>query len=127
MADMDFKIDGLDKLNEILNQIVNDLPAEQEAELLVLGALVNAEIQLVTPVDKGTLRRSIVNQIIDANNVEVGTDLDYAPFVNDGHMVRNSNKFVEGQHFMENGMQSAAPKALEHIGTWVEQLLSDFK
>lgn len=125
--DVEFKVEGLDKLNGTLGKIAEGFQQEKEKELVALGALVNAEIQLATPVDTGTLRRSIVNQLIDANNVEVGTDLDYAPFVNDGHCIRNSSKFVEGQHFMENGVQSAEPQAAQHIENWVEQMLSDFK
>jgi hypothetical protein len=140
---IEFRIDGLDALNDKLTEIANNFPQENQNELMSLGALLEAEIKLVTPVDNGELRRSITHQLIDSNTVEVGTDLKYGEYVNDGYMqqkrflpaeymqdcpndkgVMLQEKFIEGQHFMENGLQSAEPQALQHIENWVEQMFS---
>lgn len=64
-------ISGLKKLEDI------DLTNAME----LIGITVENNAKLHIPVDTGTLRRSITHQIINNTTVEIGTNLEYAPYV----------------------------------------------
>jgi phage gpG-like protein len=142
--DMEFKINGLDDLNEALTQIVSQFPDQELKELMRLGYIVEGEIKPLVPVQTGALRASVTTQPIDQHNVEVGTNAEYAQAVNDGHVqnrrflpaeymqdcpndkgVMLQEKFIEGTHFMENGLQSAETKAQQELETFVQKMLND--
>lgn len=85
---MSFEVDGLEELTNFLIEFKNEFPQKKENELKKIGLMMEREIKAFIPVDTGRLRGSINTQLIDANTVEVGTNVDYAKWVNDGHMVK---------------------------------------
>ncbi|MBZ9635589.1 HK97 gp10 family phage protein [Clostridium sp. FP1] len=138
----EFKIEGLEESQKILEDIINKFPEEKQKELLKLGLMLESEIKPLVPVDQGRLRASINSQVIGSDRVETGTDVDYAQAINDGHVqhqrflpaqymkncpndkgVMLSEKFIEGKHFMEDGFQSLQPKAEVELEKWIQGIL----
>lgn len=67
------------------------------------------------PVRTGTLRRSYHRQPVDALTQRVGTDLEYAPYVEFG-----TSKMAARPHFLpaiERGRRTMAKRAAELFGT----------
>lgn len=62
------------------------LDAPQAEMLERLGAEIEGDAKAGCPVDTGRLRESIGHQV-DGDTVRVGSDLDYAGFVEEGHRI----------------------------------------
>ena len=141
MVDDEFKVEGLEDMQKALASITNKYPEEKGKELLKLGLMLEAELKPLVNVDTGRLRSSFNTQIIDDDSAECGTDVEYAQKVNDGHVqnrrflpaqylkgctgngVMLSEKFIPGEHFMENGFQMFGPKAEKELESWMQQML----
>lgn len=95
---MDFGklITDLQRLNDSaedgMNKLLDDV-SEEYAD----------SVRDYTPVDTGELKRSIDVDYISQHTRLVGSDADYAPYVEHGHATRNGG-FVEGAHMFEKGM-----------------------
>ena len=143
VKDLDFYIDGWDDFVKRFANLV-DKWAEKKAILLQrMGNIYHAEIIPHVPVDTSRLVDSIFvfGEGIPQDYVEVGTDVEYALYVNDGHVqhkrflpadrltvggkakyLKSSNqkgimlkeRYVKGAFFMEKGFTSAKPR-LEHL------------
>lgn len=85
---MSFEVEGLDEWMEQLKNVNEEFPKEKENELMKIGLTMEREIKAFVPKDTGRLRGSITTKIIDNNTAEVGTNVDYAKWVNDGHMLK---------------------------------------
>lgn len=85
---MSFEVEGLDEWMEQLKNVTDEFPKEKENELEKIGLMVEREIKPFVDVDTGRLRNSINTKIVDNNTAEVGTNVDYAKWVNDGHMLK---------------------------------------
>lgn len=90
-------VEESDMIPEILEDITINLTANIQDEL--------------TPghgYKRGDLHDSIQSNIISQNNlggvIEAYTMIEYAPWVNDGHTLRNG-AWWEGYHFMEAGLE----------------------
>ena len=49
-----------------------------------IGLQAEGYVQLITPVDTGRLRASISHRVIDENSVAIGTNVEYAAYVERG-------------------------------------------
>lgn len=87
---MSFEVEGLEEWKQKLLGLSNEVfPKEKENELKKIGLMMEREIKVFVDVDTGRLRDSITTKIIDKNTAEVGTNVDYAKWVNDGHMLKS--------------------------------------
>lgn len=148
---MGFEVEGLEEWKQKLLKLSDEVfPKEKERELRKLGLMVEREIKPLIPVDTGRLRDSINTQLIDQNTAEVGTDVDYAKWINDGHLVsqrflpakyldtpagrkylKDGNtkgimlhpQYILGKHFMEKGLQNAEPKTRAELDAWLDEML----
>jgi len=136
-----FVIEGLEGFQKDLVGVANRFPEEKKKELLKLGLMLEAEIKPLIPVDTGRARSSINSQLIDADSVETGGDVEYLAALNDGHMqhqrflpsqylkgcsgagVMLSEKFIPGAHFMEDAFQNLQPKAQTELENWTQNML----
>ena len=59
-------------------------PLQVKNALIKSALLVEAQAKADCPVDTGTLRRSITHEFIGDNTIQVGTNLDYGPYVEYG-------------------------------------------
>lgn len=85
---MSFEVEGLDDFTNLLKEALEEFPKDKENELMKLGLMVEREIKPLVDVDTGRLRGSINAKLVDNNTVEVGTNVEYAKWVNNGHMLK---------------------------------------
>ena len=147
--DVGFSIEGWAEFVENFAKFV-DKWGEKKAELLKkMGTIYQREIIPNVPVDTSRLVNSIFvfGEGIPQDYVEVGTNVEYALYVNDGHVqhkrflpadklrvggktkplkngakgVMLSERYVQGSFFMEKGMNSAKPKLESLIHSFMVQ------
>lgn len=78
------KVQGLDRLLKKLDKLGGSIPQSTQKALLRGGAVFEAGAKEHCPVDTGHLRDSIHTEAQDTNTVSVGTNLDYAAYVEYG-------------------------------------------
>lgn len=150
-SDLGFSIDGWEEFVERFADLV-DKWAEKKAKLLErMGNIYHAEIIPNVPVDTSRLVDSIFvfGEGISQDYVEVGTNVEYALYVNDGHIqhkrflpaeklsvggkakyLKDSNqkgimlseKYVQGAFFMEKGFNSAKPRLERLVNSFMLQI-----
>lgn len=150
MADMDFTIEGWEEFVENFGKLA-DKWEEKKAELLRrMGNIYHSEILPHVPVDTSRLVDSIFvfDDGIPQDYIEVGTNVHYALFVNDGHVqhrrflpadrlsvggrakylkegakgIMLSERYVQGSFFMEKGFKDAEPRLERLINSFMEQI-----
>lgn len=83
--------------------------------------VVEAAAKRRTPVDTGTLRRSITSRVLTKDRGVVGTNVRYAPFVHEG------TRSMRARPFLRHGLDDAQPaieRLLEQVGEAVWSTLS---
>lgn len=147
MEDSGFSIVGWDAFVEQFSNMIDNWESEKQKLLNKIGNIIASEVMPFIPVDTSRLVDSFfVNvQVGGAEDfVEYGSNVEYALFVNDGHVqhkrflpasyldtpngrkylsgnakgIMLSEKYITGKHFMENGMSNAKPR--------IERLADDF-
>lgn len=151
MADMDFTIEGWDEFVERFSSLV-DKWAEKKAILLKrMGTIYHAKVIPHVPVDTSRLVDSIsvFGEGIPQDYIEVGTNVEYALYVNDGHVQHkrflpadrlsaggrakylkgNNSKgimlketYVRGTFFMEKGFNDAKPSLERLVNSFMVQI-----
>lgn len=81
---MEIKVAGLDNLLKKLDTLGGDVSASTQKALLRAGGVFEKAAKDCCPVDTGHLRDSIHTEAKDANTVSVGTNMDYAAYVEYG-------------------------------------------
>ena len=98
------------------------LNAEQRAKsraLEIIGGKAESYAKKLCPVDTGRLRNSITHARFDPNTEVVGTNVEYAPYVELGHRT-SSGKHVAGKAFLR-------PAAENHTGEYKAILQNEMK
>ncbi len=67
--------------------------------LEVIGGKAESYAKKICPVDTGRLRNSITHQQYDDNTEVIGTNVEYAPYVELGHHT-SGGKFIDGKPFL---------------------------
>lgn len=100
MANVDVTIEK-DNTKEILK-------AEDQAikvALTKIGLIVERDAKLKTPVDTGRLRNSFTNEVkMDEKAVYIGSNVEYAPYIEFGHRFGTSHSFYEGRHMLADAI-----------------------
>ena len=153
MADSDFgfSIEGWAEFVERFAELVDKWEDKKGQLLERMGNIYHAEIIPNVPVDTSRLADSIFvfGEGIPQDYVEVGTNVEYALYVNDGHVqhrrflpadkltvggktkyLKNGNqkgimlseRYVNGAFFMEKGMQSAKPRLERLAESFMRQI-----
>jgi HK97 gp10 family phage protein len=81
---MEVKIQGLDNLLKKLDQLGGSIPRSTQKALLKSSAVFEAGAKAHCPVGTGELRDSIHTEVKDEKTVAVGTNVNYAPYVEYG-------------------------------------------
>lgn len=153
-SDLGFTIDGWDEFVKRFESLV-DKWAEKKAILLKrMGEIYHAEIIPNVPVDTSRLVDNIFvfTEGIPQDYVEVGTNVKYALYVNDGHVqhkrflpadkltvggktkylkkadqkgIMLSEKYVQGAFFMEKGMNSTKPRLERLVESFMVQIVRE--
>ena len=83
------------------------LSAEQKAmnkALEIIGGKAESYAKKICPVDTGRLRNSITHQQMDDHTEMIGTNVEYAPYVELGHHT-SGGTFVAGKHFLRSAAE----------------------
>ena len=75
-----------------LNQILRQLDIAKNRSLIAIAALGKSMSKVYCAVDTGRLRGSIDDSVED-NHVDIGTNVEYAPYVHELH--KTKSKFIE--------------------------------
>ena len=113
MADVDGLNDFLDYLDRVASNIDNiiDEALEETATMVI------ADTKLNTPVKTGALKRSWthdeVRQQGDKYTIEVGSALEYAPYVEQGH--RQGSSYIQGRFMLRDAIKRNENKLQQKI------------
>lgn len=146
-----FDVEGLDQFKNALQLLTETIPYEKMNEVYKIGLMAEREIKKFVPVDTGRLRASITTKLLSGDAVQVGTNVEYATYVNYGYtskrrflpakyldtpkgrkyLGKNNKsgimlkaKTIKGKHFMEKGMQVATPNIHAELDNWVQTMLA---
>ena len=155
MSDLGFTIEGWDKFVTNFSQFV-DKWAEKKAVLLQrMGNIYHSEVIPNVPVDTSRLVDNIFvfGDGIPQDYIEVGTNVHYALYVNDGHVqhrrflpadrlsaggrakylktgakgIMLKERYVAGKFFMEKGMNSAKPRLENLVNSFMTQIAREIE
>lgn len=137
-----FEVPGWKEFTERCQGVVDKF---EEKKLVLMNKMANiclSEISPLIPVDTSRLVSSFQVGVVTPNEAEIGTNVEYALYVNDGHVqhrrflpisylsaggrgkyiqpgntkgIMLKEKYIPGKHFLENGMRQAGPR-LKTIG-----------
>lgn len=137
-----FEVPGWKEFTERCQGVVDKF---EEKKLVLMNKMANiclSEISPLIPVDTSRLVSSFQVGVVTPNEAEIGTNVEYALYVNDGHVqhrrflpisylsaggrgkyiqpgntkgIMLKEKYIPGKHFLEKGMRQAEPR-LKTIG-----------
>lgn len=150
-SDLEFSVDGWDDFVTRFASLVDKWDAKKRILLQRMGNIYHAEIIPHVPVDTSRLVDNIFvfDDGIPQDYVEVGTNVKYALYVNDGHVqhrrflpadrltvggkakylkksgqkgIMLKERYVQGAFFMEKGFNSAKPRLHTLIESFMLQI-----
>lgn len=150
-SDLGFSIEGWDEFVKNFAKLVDKWEDKKKILLQRMGTIYQAEVMRHVPVDTSRLVDSIFvfGDGIPQDYVEVGTNVEYALYVNDGHVqhkrflpaerlsvggkskyLKNKNskgimlqeRYVKGAFFMEKGYTDAKPRLETLINSFMTQI-----
>ena len=137
-----FEVPGWKEFTERCQGVVDSFEAKKLVLMRRMSNICLEEISPLIPVDTSRLVSSFQVGVITPDEAEIGTNVEYAIYVNDGHVqhkrflpisylsaggrgkyikpgntkgIMLKEKYVPGKHFLENGMRQAEPR-LKSIG-----------
>lgn len=145
-----FSVEGWDEFVERFANLADKWDDKKRILLERMGNIYHAEIIPHVPVDTSRLVDSIFvfGEGISQDYVEVGTNVEYALYVNDGHVqhkrflpaerlsaggktkylkegakgIMLSERYVQGKFFMEKGFNDAKPRLEKLINSFMVQI-----
>ena len=83
--------------------------------LEIIGGKAEGYAKKLCPVDTGRLRNSITHQRYDENTEVIGSNVEYAPFVEQGH--HTSGGYVPGKPFLQPAAENHTSEYRQVIET----------
>jgi HK97 gp10 family phage protein len=77
-----------------LQNCISEIERKTQIELLKIGEKVTSEAKKRCPVDTGNLRSSVNNQLVASNRVRIGTNVEYAIYVEKGTRRMEAQPFL---------------------------------
>jgi hypothetical protein len=155
VAGSEFSVEGWDEFVENFESVVDNWGKKKEVLLKRMGNTYHSEVIPLVPVDTSRLRDSIFvfGEGIPQDYVEVGTNVHYALYVNDGHVqhrrflpadrlsaggrakylkkgakgIMLSERYVAGKFFMEKGMETAKPRLNKLVESFLVQIAREIE
>lgn len=88
--------------------VLSDLEKAEIKALTEIGIVVTGKAKVNSPVDTGRLRGSITNEVKPSEKaVYIGTNVEYAPYVEYGHRVGTSGAFVPPQPYLKPAVENS--------------------
>lgn len=151
---MSFEIEGLAEFIKNAEGVIDKWDEKKQVLLTRCALAINEEVTPLIPVDTDRLRASFQVGVVTPDYAEVGTNVHYALYVNDGHVqhrralpvsyisakgkrkyLSDKNQkfimlkegYVPGVHFLEKGMTAAEPR-IKRIGeSWMRELAKEIE
>ena len=149
-----FTIEGWDDFVENFSKFVDKWADKKKILLQRMANIYHGEVIPHVPVDTSRLVDSITifGEGIPHDFVEVGTNVEYALYVNDGHVqhkrflpaerlsangksvylkkkdqkgIMLSERYIQGKFFLEKGAQSAKPRIERACDSWLRDTLRE--
>lgn len=150
MSDMGFSIDGWAEFVENFAQFVDMWEAKKAILLKRMGNIYLSNVLPFVPVDTSRLVDNIFlfTDGIPQDYVEVGTNVKYALYVDEGHVqhrrflpadklsvggrakylksrdqkgIMLKEKYVQGAHYMDKGLTAAKPSLIRLVNSFMEE------
>lgn len=150
MSDMGFSIEGWAEFVENFAKFVDQWEAKKAILLRRMGNIYLNSVLPFVPVDTSRLVDNIFlfDEGISEDYVEVGTNVKYALFVDEGHVqhkrflpadrlsvggkskylkskdqkgIMLKERYVQGAHFMDKGMTAAKPSLTRLVNSFMEE------
>lgn len=150
MSDMGFSIEGWAEFVENFARFVDQWEAKKAILLRRMGNIYLNSVLPFVPVDTSRLVDNIFlfDEGISDDYVEVGTNVKYALFVDEGHVqhkrflpadrlsvggkskylkskdqkgIMLKERYVQGAHFMDKGMTAAKPSLTRLVNSFMEE------
>ena len=109
-----FEIEGWKEFTERCEKVVNRWESKKLVLMQKLANICLAEISRFIPVDTSRLVSSFQVGVVTPNEAEVGTNVEYALYVNDGHA--QHERFLPIQYISVNGKGLTKGKIIEKYG-----------
>lgn len=103
-----------------IREASDDLKSKKAKALEIIGGKAESYAKKLCPVDTGNLRNSITHQQMDENTEVIGTNVEYAPYVELGHHKTNGG-YVAPKRFLR-------PAAMNHADEYkaiIKRVLSE--
>ena len=148
--DLGFSIEGWEEFVENFGKLADKWDAKKAKLLEKMGNIYHSEVIPHVPVDTSRLVENIFvyTEGIPQDYIEVGTNVHYALYVNDGHVqhkrflpadklsvggrakylkdgskgIMLKERYVQGKFFMEKGFKDAEPRLERAIYSFMEQI-----
>lgn len=149
MADAAFYIEGWDAFVKRFANFVDNWAAKKAVLLQRMGGIFHAEVIPNVPVDTSNLvsKIFIFPEGIPQDYIEVGTNVEYAIYVDEGHVqhkrflpaenlsvggrqkylksrdqkgIMLSERYVEGAHFMQKALTASKPRLTKLVNSFME-------
>lgn len=156
MADMGFSVDGWADFVENFAQFVDRWEAKKALLLQRMGNIYLQNVLPFVPVDTSRLVDSIslFTEGIPQDYVEVGTNVEYALFVDEGHIqhkrflpvdkltaggrskylknrgqkgIMLTERYVEGAHYLDKGLTAAKPSLNRLVNSFMEGCMREIE
>lgn len=121
---------GFEEFEEALHKLIEEVPETIEKFMANVADETVAETKLNTPVVTGNLRRSWGRSDVKREgndfSVEVGSNLEYAPYVEYGHKTKNGG-FVKGKFILTSEVEYMKKNFDKTLERYVEDITKELE
>lgn len=118
---------GFDEFQKRLLKLAKETPEKIDKQVSRMQIMVLADTKQGTPVDSGNLKRKWTLGVVKDGIGDVGTNEDYAPFVEKGFIHENSGQKVEGHHMLEKAVEQMDNRFPDEMKRFFDDLAGDLK
>ncbi len=118
---------GFDKFQKRLMRLADETPGAIDSQVTRMQMMVLADTKQGTPVDSGNLKRKWTAGQVTNGAGEVGTNQDYAPYVEKGFIHSGSGQKVQGHHMLEKAVEQMDRRMPDETKRFFDDLAGDLK
>lgn len=151
-----FEVPGWKEFTERAQEVVDKWDEKKIVLLTKMANVYLSETIPFIPTNTDRLRMSFQVGVVTPDEAEIGTNVHYALYVNDGHIqherllpvkyistkyqgkyrqvevkrehfIHLRERFIPGSHFVEKGMTAAEPRMKTVIESWMEQIAREIE
>lgn len=153
---MGYELDDFEEFENCMEDLIKDWDLKKEFLLRRLGRIYQREVKKLTPRDTSNLVNKINVGEPEKDEIMVGTNVEYAIYVEEGHMqnarfvpgywrgtegfqyipyfegsegvggMMLEEKFIEGAHMFKKGWNKAKPRVRTEIKDFMNELYREF-